>query len=75
MTLQDFPRRPQPTACVACWRGHLDYAWLDSAEGNEFVLKIAGHELRGKVAGTGTWDDFRQADIGELDLPASSRME
>jgi hypothetical protein len=43
-----------------------------------FLLRIAGQELRGKVAGTGTWDDYQQIDIGEVDLPAGSsdaRME
>jgi hypothetical protein len=56
----------------------LDYACADSDAGNVFLLRIAGQELRGKVAGTGTWDDYQQIDIGEIDLPAGSceaRME
>ncbi len=54
------------------YRVKLDYACVDSAAGNEFVLKVAGHELRGKVAGTGTWDDYRQVDIGAIELTAGS---
>jgi hypothetical protein len=59
-------------AVTGKYRVALDYACLQSAAGNEFVLKIAEHELRGKVAATGTWDDYRQIDIGELELPAGS---
>jgi putative membrane-bound dehydrogenase-like protein len=52
------------------YRVLLDYACAPSAAGNEFVLKAAGHQLRGTATSTGTWDDYRQVDIGQLDLPA-----
>jgi hypothetical protein len=54
------------------YRLRLDYACADNSAGNVFLLRIAGQELRGKVAGTGTWDDYQQIDIGEVDLPAGS---
>ena len=70
--------RPEDRAEWTCetaagkYHVRLDYACTNSAAGNEFVLKIAGHELRGKVAATGTWDDFQQIEIGEVELPAGS---
>ena len=60
------------TPAAGKYRVRLDYACANDAAGNEFVFKVAGQELRGKVAGTGTWDDYQQLDIGEIELPAGS---
>jgi putative membrane-bound dehydrogenase-like protein len=57
-----------PAACK--YRASLDYACASEAAGNEFLLKIAEQEFRGKIASTGTWDDYQQVDLGEVDLPA-----
>jgi putative heme-binding domain-containing protein len=54
------------------YRIRLDYACTDSAAGNVFLLKIAGQEVHGKIASTGTWDDYQQVEIGELELPGGS---
>ena len=50
----------------------LDYACHDDTAGNKFLLRAAGKQLVGQVAGTGTWDDYRQVEIGALDLPAGA---
>lgn len=52
------------------YRVTLDYACANGTEGNGFVLATAGQTLRGVVAGTGTWDDYRSTNIGEIELPA-----
>ncbi|HKD35492.1 MAG TPA: hypothetical protein VKB78_01790, partial [Pirellulales bacterium] len=58
------------THAAGKYRVSLDYACASEAAGNEFALKIAEQEFRGKIAGTGTWDDYRQIDVGEVQLPA-----
>jgi putative membrane-bound dehydrogenase-like protein len=50
----------------------LDYACDDATAGNTFRLAIQGHELTGQVAGTGSWDRYRTARIGQVDLPAGN---
>lgn len=52
------------------YRVRLDYACANEAAGNMYLITIAGHPFRGKVAGTGTWDDYRKIDLGEVNLPA-----
>ncbi len=59
----DVPRAGK----YAVW---LDWACADNSAGNRFEM-IAGTEiLTGKVAGTGDWDTYRQAQVGEITLRA-----
>ena len=57
---------------AARYRVVLDYACQNEAAGNKYVLRVAGKLLRGEVAGTGTWDDYRQVEVGTVELPAGA---
>ncbi len=46
----------------------LDYACDNSTAGNDFVLQAGEKTLSGKVAGTGTWDNYKQTPIGTIEL-------
>jgi putative membrane-bound dehydrogenase-like protein len=48
----------------------LDWACADRTAGNNYLLRVGLNELTGKVKGTGTWDDYRQEKIGEVNLAA-----
>jgi putative heme-binding domain-containing protein len=48
----------------------LDWACDDRMAGRRFVLEAGANRLTGKVAGTGTWDNYRQARVGEIVLEA-----
>lgn len=50
------------------YRVTLDYACHDGTAGNSWVLSVAGKKLEGVVAGTGTWEAYKQVDVGELQL-------
>ena len=50
----------------------LDYACHNSNAGNRFVLSVGEAKLTGKVAGTGTWDNYQQVKIGQIELPAGA---
>jgi putative membrane-bound dehydrogenase-like protein len=50
----------------------LDYACDDAAAGNTFRLEVDGHALTGKVVGTGSWDHYRDARLGRVDLSAGA---
>ncbi|HEX4145087.1 MAG TPA: PVC-type heme-binding CxxCH protein [Pirellulales bacterium] len=50
----------------------VDYACDDTSAGNTFRLEVDGQALTGKVAGTGSWDDYRDARIGRVDLSAGT---
>ena len=54
------------------YRVTLDYACANETQGNRFVLAAAGQTLRGVAGGTGTWDDYRSLQLGQLELPAGS---
>jgi hypothetical protein len=54
------------------YRITLDYACADEAAGTGVQVRVAGQTLRGTVAGTGTWDDYRPWDLGTLALPAGA---
>jgi putative membrane-bound dehydrogenase-like protein len=56
----------RPGKC-AVW---LDWACEDSSAGNAYLLQAGLERLTGKVQGTGTWDDYRQAKVGEITLQA-----
>jgi putative heme-binding domain-containing protein len=54
----------------------FDYACADSAQGNRYQLDLAGQRLEGTIDGTGTWDDYHRAKIGEVELsPGHHRLE
>jgi putative membrane-bound dehydrogenase-like protein len=46
----------------------LDYACENSNAGNTFALEADSGQLLGKVAGTGTWDNYKTVNIGEITL-------
>ncbi len=48
----------------------LDYACQNGTAGNPLVLQAGDEKVTGKVVGTGTWDDYKQAQLGTLALPA-----
>ncbi len=54
--------------------GRHSVAWLfaceASAAGNTVVVEAAGKSVRYKVTATPSWDDYKAADLGELELPA-----
>jgi putative membrane-bound dehydrogenase-like protein len=51
----------------------LDWACADDAAGNAFVVQAGLQQLTGKVEGTGSWDNYRQASVGQLKLPAGQQ--
>jgi putative heme-binding domain-containing protein len=48
----------------------LRWACASDSAGNGFVFQAPGERLTGEVAGTGTWDNYRKAKVGEIKLPA-----
>ncbi len=48
----------------------LDWACDDRMAGRAFLLEASSHRLTGRVAGTGNWDTYRQAQVGEVVLSA-----
>jgi putative membrane-bound dehydrogenase-like protein len=48
----------------------LDWACDNGSAGNPYILEGGRPALRGKVAGTGSWDRYRQQKIGTITLPA-----
>ena len=53
---------------------HLDYACHNDAAGNAFLLSVARAEIKGTVAGTGGWDQYRQIKLGRVALPAGEHQ-
>ena len=51
----------------------LDYACDDSTDGNPFILQIGAEQITGKVAGTGTWEDYHERHIGSVHLSAGNQ--
>lgn len=41
-----------------------------TATGNTCVIEAVGKSIRHKVTATSGWDDYKSADLGELELPA-----
>jgi hypothetical protein len=58
------------TGRYAVW---LDWACADSSAGKLFLLDAGANQLTGKVAGTGTWDTYQQAQVGEIVLAAGTQ--
>jgi putative membrane-bound dehydrogenase-like protein len=46
----------------------LDWACDNGSAGNRFQLQTALGKLTGTVAGTGNWDTYKQAKVGEVEL-------
>jgi putative membrane-bound dehydrogenase-like protein len=51
----------------------LDYACDSGVAGNDFVLEIGDARLTGKIAGTGSWDEYREARLGAVELKAGAQ--
>ncbi len=52
----------------------LDYACPTDAAGNEYVFSCGDQRLTGQIAGTGTWNDYRQVKLGTIELPESTAI-
>ncbi|MFL5338807.1 MAG: PVC-type heme-binding CxxCH protein [Gemmataceae bacterium] len=50
-----------------------EWACANDAAGNSFILESDVGHIMGKVAGTGTWDTYKYAKIGALDIPAGEQ--
>ena len=48
----------------------LEYACPGETARHRFVVSVQGQRLSGKVAGTGSWDDYRSVPIGQVTLAA-----
>jgi putative heme-binding domain-containing protein len=48
----------------------MNYACDNSTAGNEVVFEVAGQSVKAKIVGTGSWENYQTAILGELDLPA-----
>ena len=46
----------------------LEWACDDGTAGNPFLIQVGTQKLAGKVPGTGTWDSYRRAKFGQLEL-------
>jgi putative membrane-bound dehydrogenase-like protein len=54
----------------------LNWACADGSHGNAYVVEVGPNRVEGTVAGTGSWDDYRTAKVGELSIPAGKhRLE
>jgi putative membrane-bound dehydrogenase-like protein len=51
----------------------LDWACDDAVAGNRYALEGGRPALRGKVAGTGGWDKYRQQKLGTFTLAAGTQ--
>ena len=47
----------------------LEWACAPEAAGNSFILQAPANRLTGKVVTTGSWDRYRTAQVGEIELP------
>jgi len=52
----------------------LDWACATDSAGNAFVLTAGAQRLSGKVQSTDTWDEYRQARVGEIALTAGEQQ-
>jgi putative membrane-bound dehydrogenase-like protein len=57
---------PKPGTYTVRW----NYACDPTAAGNRVVVDAAGKSLSHRVDKTGSWDDYQDQSIGELELPA-----
>ena len=54
------------------YRVVMRFACAEETAGNRFQLAVAGQRLTGKVASTGSWDDYRSQPVGTVELPAGT---
>ncbi|MCB9940075.1 MAG: c-type cytochrome [Planctomycetaceae bacterium] len=54
------------------YRVTIEYACPDAASGNRWRMAVGQETLSGAVEGTGSWDNYRSVNVGEIDLPAGS---
>jgi putative heme-binding domain-containing protein len=52
----------------------LNYACADESSGNRYALEAGSKQLAGKVAGTGSWDNYRTVDVGRVSLAAGKQQ-
>jgi putative heme-binding domain-containing protein len=52
----------------------LDWTCDNGSAGNTFLLQAGMERLTGHVQGTGTWDNYRQAKVGEIKLAAGRQQ-
>jgi hypothetical protein len=52
----------------------FDWACDNGKAGNAYILQAGFERLAGKVQGTGTWDDYRQAKVGEIRLQSGRQQ-
>jgi putative heme-binding domain-containing protein len=50
----------------------LTYACAPSTPGNTFIIRASESVLGGVVNGTGSWDDYREARVGRIEIPAGT---
>ena len=50
----------------------LDWACADEVKGNAFVVDVGRSRIEGVVAGTGSWDEYRKAKVGEVTLASGT---
>jgi len=52
----------------------MEWACATDSAGNTFVLEADRDRLTGKVAGTGSWDTYRQSTVGSISLAAGKQQ-
>ena len=50
------------------YKVEMEWSVSDQGAGKDFVIEAGGQELRGKVGKTGSWETFRSAEIGTIEL-------
>jgi len=60
--IADVPR-------AGTYRVSIDYACDNSVAGNRYVVTSGDQTVGGVVAGTGSWDQYRGAPVGQIKLP------
>ena len=52
----------------------IDYACPDHTSGNQIEFSCGAETLIGKIDGTGTWDDYRQVNLGTIELTGPNQI-
>ena len=52
----------------------FDWSCANDSAGNSFMLETGLERLTGTVAGTGSWDSYRQAKVGEIVLQSGKQV-
>ena len=51
----------------------FDWSCANDSAGNTYMLETGLERMTGTVAGTGSWDTYRQAKVGEIVLQAGTQ--